>query len=183
MTRQLSVPGRQPMRILEVGAGTGAITAVIAEQLISGDFLDVVEMDHELAAIIRNQMDENSAMAVHREQIQVTEVDIRDFRPAAQYDLVISALPFNNFEPELTKAIFERLFSMTADTGQLVFFEYYGIRALKKYLSFGKFRKKEFDLPGYLCGLHQKSSLRAEFIFRNLPPAVAYMITFSRNQI
>src|SRR5699024_2548887 len=47
--RERPVPG-QPLRILEAGAGTGAITRGVADAMIPGDTADLVESNPEFAA-------------------------------------------------------------------------------------------------------------------------------------
>src|SRR5947209_17888970 len=56
--RALTRPMRRakpPRRILEVGPGTGAVTAVIVRCLKAGDALDIVEINPKFAEVIRQR--------------------------------------------------------------------------------------------------------------------------------
>ncbi|MBP1595477.1 MAG: translation initiation factor, partial [Acidobacteria bacterium] len=47
---------RSPVRVLEVGGGTGNITEVIAGALRPEDHLDVFEIDEELSRVLRRRL-------------------------------------------------------------------------------------------------------------------------------
>jgi len=56
LARALTTPlsqNRQPVNILELGAGTGAVTRFIAPLLDGHDRLDICEANRQLAAVVR----------------------------------------------------------------------------------------------------------------------------------
>src|SRR5512134_1777547 len=61
MTSELSLNYRRPAAVLEVGAGTGSITAEIVRYLAPGDRLDIYEIDRRFASLIRHRLKEDPA--------------------------------------------------------------------------------------------------------------------------
>ena len=74
-------------RILEVGAGTGSVTQELVKCLKPGDVLDLVELDKELADVLRK--------FGNHAQVEVHHASITDWKPSYQYDAMVVSIPFN----------------------------------------------------------------------------------------
>lgn len=86
---------RQPnLRSLDIGAGTGLLSLMIAQQN-QDCLIDAVEIDKEAAM----QASENINAADKASQVLVIHNDILHYRPAASYDIIFSNPPF--YENEL----------------------------------------------------------------------------------
>ncbi|MGI8951754.1 MAG: tRNA1(Val) (adenine(37)-N6)-methyltransferase [Chitinophagaceae bacterium] len=92
-------------RILDIGAGTGLLSLMIAQKNLTAK-IDAVEID-ESAAI---QSESNFAASPWKERLKIFRADIRDFnqlnnQPFNQYDLIITNPPFyeNDFKTENKK--------------------------------------------------------------------------------
>ena len=91
-----------PRRILEVGPGTGAVTAQIARDMRPDDQLTLVERNEEFvrspprAVAIRR-----SSHATHAIASSLVHSGVEDLPEDEPYDLIISGLPLNNFSVEL----------------------------------------------------------------------------------
>jgi ornithine lipid N-methyltransferase len=91
--------------LIELGAGTGPITRVLAERARSQCRVVVVERDHDFAGLLRERFGSLP-------NFEIVEGDARDLaamladRGIAQVDHVISGLPIPSFPLELRHALF-----------------------------------------------------------------------------
>ncbi len=140
--------------IVELGAGTGPITKVIAERARPDTKVIVLERDADFAAILRERF------AVHP-HFDVIEGDVRDLsamladRGIDRVDHIISGLPVPSFPKDF------RL-------------EYF--RVIKDVLAPGGGYNQITELALVYQGLYRKFFDEVKFIFepRNFPPAGAY---------
>src|SRR5437773_11233119 len=99
LARALTRPMRQtrkPRRILEVGPGTGAVTAEIVRQLKRGDLFDIVEINADFVACLGQRFAEEPDFRKRRAQSRVIHSPLQDVPGEHVYDFVISGLPLNN---------------------------------------------------------------------------------------
>ena len=78
-------------RVLDIGAGTGLLALMLAQRN-TGISIDAVEFDHDAA----KQASENVGASPWADRINIVEADIREFKAAHRYDLVITNPPFFN---------------------------------------------------------------------------------------
>src|SRR5438876_806992 len=60
---------RGPCRILEVGPGTGSVTAQILRALQPGDRVDLVELNTEFVNLLQKRLDDDSNFGRYRDQV------------------------------------------------------------------------------------------------------------------
>ncbi len=82
-----------PPRMLDIGAGTGLLSLMVAQQ--NEGSIDAIEIDTEAAT----QAAVNIAASPWNERINIITADLRDYKPAALYDVIFSNPPF--YENEL----------------------------------------------------------------------------------
>ncbi len=128
------IPAGKPRRILEVGPGTGAFTEAILEQLEDGDALHLVELNETFCAAL-----EQSVLSPHRVarpgvELVLHNASIADVDLEGAYDAIVCGLPFNNFTPSLAATIFDSMLRRLGPGGELAYFEYLGIRPLRRLL-------------------------------------------------
>ena len=113
----------RPISVLEVGAGTGVITAQILKSLGRGDRLDVYELNPRfyryLSRFLRGQ--DLQARGV---RCDLHNADIRAMSQSEQYDFIVSGLPFNSFDVRTVDEILEVLMNHLTGSGVLAYFEY-----------------------------------------------------------
>jgi phospholipid N-methyltransferase len=140
--------------IVELGAGTGPITRVLAEKARPGCRVLVLERDPDFCRLLRQRFGA-------RADFEIIEGDARDLagmlavRGIHQADHIISGLPVPSFPRELRHS----LFRVVAQT-------------LKPEGTFNQIT----ELPWVYLGFYRKYFEDVRFVFepRNLPPAGAY---------
>ncbi len=140
--------------LLELGAGTGPITRVIAERARPECRVVVVERDHDFAHLLRERFGD-------RPNVEVVEGDVRGLssilndRGVAQVDHVISGLPVPSFPEDLQQGLFREVRRILHPEGTFN-------QITELAWVYWKFYRRFFD--------------RVDFVFepRNLPPAGAY---------
>jgi phospholipid N-methyltransferase len=140
--------------IVELGAGTGPITQVLAQNARPGCHVLVLERDPDFCGLLRQRFGA-------RADFEIVEGDARDLagmlavRRIEQADHIVSGLPVPSFPPELRKS----LFRVVAQT-------------LKPEGTFNQIT----ELPWVYLGFYRRYFEDVRFVFepRNLPPAGAY---------
>jgi ornithine lipid N-methyltransferase len=140
--------------LLELGAGTGPITRVLAERARPDCRILVVERDGDFARLLRERFGS-------RVNLEVVEGDVRDLgsilacRGVSQVDHVISGLPVPSFPHDLQRSLFRDVRALLRPEGT-----YNQITELA--WVYWRFYRKFFE--------------QVDFVFepRNLPPAGAY---------
>lgn len=160
-------------RILEVGPGTGPFTKEILQTLRSGDEFHIVEINPVFAARLEEVMLEPFRKANPRITVQMHCKPIESASLEGMFDFIVCGLPFNNFPPKVVRSIFRRLMDLLKPGGELSYFEYAGVRAMKGPLVGQKGRKhlKAIGMTGKV--LRRKHSGRRKLVLGNVPPAVA----------
>jgi phosphatidylethanolamine/phosphatidyl-N-methylethanolamine N-methyltransferase len=174
--RALTKPLRQargPRRILEVGPGTGAVTAEIVRALKPGDTLDIVEINPKFVAVLQRRFAEEPLFQRCRDQARVIHAPLQDVPGAGIYDFMISGLPLNNFALGLVKEIFDSYRRLLRPTGILSYFEYLAIRDMKMPFVKGAERERLLQLSAYLDERLRNSQIAEDIVLWNVPPAVA----------
>lgn len=164
-----SMPMTKNQRILEVGAGTGAFTKEILGHLRDGDALHIVELnpafcEHLQLKVLDAFQKSNPAIEVTLHRIPIEDVEI-----AEKFDNIICGLPFNNFPLDLVQHHFEVMFNLLKEGSELAYFEYLGMRTLKRLFGTTKVRleakERIRDYKERMAARHGSTCT----VFRNLP--------------
>jgi phospholipid N-methyltransferase len=164
-------PKHDPVKILEVGAGTGAFTRELAKLLRPGDKLVVYEINDHFADVLRRRFGRNP-------QVEIVNAPIQQIERKPTFDFIVAGLPLNNFPPELVREILEALRGVAKQGATASFFEYVGIRRLKAPFV----RKAERDrlraVAGVVADFMRRHHIRSQFVLFNVPPAFARHLQF-----
>ncbi|WP_437205409.1 class I SAM-dependent methyltransferase [Planctomicrobium sp. SH664] len=128
---QQRVPGKS-LRILELGPGTGPVTAEICRVMQPGDTLDLVEVNDQFVQHLEHRFATEPDFQKVADRKLIFHGMVQQFSPAQPYDLIISGLPLNNFEVQDVRDILQLMGEWTKPGCRCSFFEYMGIRRLKK---------------------------------------------------
>lgn len=104
-------------RILIVGGGTGWILEEISQLRSSGLILDYVEVSSKMIDIAQKR-------EVGKNVVNFFNKSIQDFKPAAQYNVVITSFLFDNFEEKQCEAIFLIIHSYLEEGGNWLFCDF-----------------------------------------------------------
>lgn len=172
--------GAGPRRILEVGPGTGAVTRHIVRCLGPVDRLDIVEINDRFAAIVRELFEEEADFRRHAERCRVIHAPLQEVAGEGCYDFMISGLPLNNFPLGLVEEIFASYRRLLHPQGVLSYFEYAGIRGLKRRFVGAAERTRLDGLETYLGEMIRRHQIGEDLVLVNFPPAVARHMRFVR---
>jgi phospholipid N-methyltransferase len=140
--------------ILELGAGTGPITRVLAEKAHPDCRLVILERDADFARLLRERFQDQP-------NCDVVEGDVRDLpgilseRGISRADYVVSGLPVPSFPPDLQRDLFH---------------------GVKQFLAPGGSFNQITELPWVYWRFYRRFFNDVQFVFepRNIPPAGAY---------
>ena len=172
MTRTIR-ENKGPRRLLEVGPGTGSFTRPILGCLKPGDRFDIVEINPDFCQQLEQKTLThfrlmNPEIEVHLHQSPIESADI-----PGDYDHIVCGLPFNNFEPSLVRSIFRQMLELLAPGGDLCYFEYAAVRAIKAPLTASSTRKGLRRIEAHGRSMMRRHRGRRQIVFGNIPPAVA----------
>lgn len=159
------------LRILEVGAGTGSITEVIAGCLRSRDHLDAVELSKDMCTVLHQKFDSMP-------NVSVRCLSILDWQPEDQYDLIISTLPFTLFDVGMMASVIEHLKKLIKPNGILSYVAYVGGATLKKLFSWGEKGKEHAKKIAILKKLRKAYEIDKAIVWKNVPPIHVYHLQF-----
>lgn len=139
---------RRPQTIIELGAGTGAVSRIVAERMHPRSRLLAVEADTELYDVLRHRVPE----AVHGDVADLSA--LLDARGVSDVDLVLSGLPV----PSLPQAVNARVFGW--------------LQGLSGDVAFSQLTV----MPWVYAGLYRKLFRDVDFrlVPLNLPPGGVY---------
>jgi phospholipid N-methyltransferase len=140
--------------IVELGAGTGPITRVLADKAAPGCRVVVLERDPDFCRLLRERFQ-------GRSDFEIVEGDVRDLatiladRGIGQADYIVSGLPVPSFPRDLQDALF---------------------RVVRQVLKPDGTYNQITELPWVYWRFYRKYFEDVRFVFepRNLPPAGAY---------
>jgi phosphatidylethanolamine/phosphatidyl-N-methylethanolamine N-methyltransferase len=167
-----------PREILEVGPGTGAVTAQLVRKLKPVDRLTLVELNDDFVCHLQRRFETEPAFQAVADRTQILHKRLEDLPSQQHYQVIISGLPLNNFavdEVEQILSIFQRLLS---GGGTLSFFEYIAIRAAKAMVTTGKGRQRLRGIGEVMHRTLHGREIKRDWVWPNVPPAWVHHVRF-----
>jgi phosphatidylethanolamine/phosphatidyl-N-methylethanolamine N-methyltransferase len=164
-----------PARVLEVGAGTGRITALLAELLQADDHLDICEINPTFAARIETEVLVGAGVQRARREgrLRVLCCPAQTIRDPEGYDFIVSGLPFTAFATTLVREILLAVRHNLRPGGVFSYFEYVGLRRLNRMVSTGRSRQRIHRVSALLDRHIERHQFSRDTIWLNFPPAFA----------
>jgi phosphatidylethanolamine/phosphatidyl-N-methylethanolamine N-methyltransferase len=164
-----SIPNVPNKRILEVGCGTGAFTKEILKTLGDGDEFHIVELSKEFCDAIESSLliqfrNDNPKISVVLHNAPIEEAIIE-----GQFDAIICGLPFNNFPVKLVQHLFDVMFGFLKPNCELAYFEYLGMRGIKRLFGFPNIRRETKVRTIDIETRYVKQQGTQETVWRNIP--------------
>lgn len=144
--------------IVELGPGTGAFTQAIYEKIRPDTEYVLVERDPQFRALLHSRFptlpirEEATRLRQYLEELQLGKVDV-----------IVSGLPFANFQEEQRKAILDEVQAALAPGGMFITFQYT--------LQLQAELKARFP------------SVKVDFTLLNIPPAFIYICRNKQSDI
>lgn len=154
--RELVAEIVSPAVVVEVGAGTGAVSQVIEQRLCLASSAFYIERDPQLAAL--------AAAKVSNGRVRCLDaLDLDDHFDAASVDHVVCGLPWTNFDPAMQQRLLDCIIRLMRPDGTFSTFAYAHGLFLPRARRFAGLLEDRF------CSVRRSSP-----VLRNLPPAYVY---------
>jgi len=164
-----SIPNTSPKRVLEVGCGTGAFTKEILTKLQDGDAFHVVELSSDFSEAVENTLLQPFREKNPKIEVVLHNAPIEEAKLEGTFDSIVCGLPFNNFPLELVQHLFSVMFGLLTSGGELAYFEYLGMRKLKRIFGFSKIRHDTKQRTRDINNRFAQHSGSQTTVWRNLP--------------
>lgn len=171
MARPLRESANRPVRVLEIGPGTGAVTGHIIQAMGPDDTFDLVELNDTFAKLLTNRFETDAAWKNVADRSELHVCPIQDFKYTAPYDFIVSGLPLNNFPAALVDDIFKVYFELLAPGGVLSYFEYMYVRTIRKRIGKKVDRSRLSHIDATMNSYVEAHRFKRDSILLNLPPA------------
>jgi phosphatidylethanolamine/phosphatidyl-N-methylethanolamine N-methyltransferase len=167
-------------RILEVGPGTGAVTAHVIRDMRPDDHLTLVERNDRFVARLRERIAQDKSFQPIAGRVELIHAGIEQLPEDQPYDLIISGLPLNNFPVVLVEQIAAKLCRLLAAHGTLSFFEYVAVRKVKALVSRRDERERLTRIGRLLDDVLRASEVKRDMVLVNVPPAWVHHVRFKQ---
>ncbi|WP_051161746.1 methyltransferase [Nocardia brevicatena] len=159
--------------VAEVGGGTGSVTAAVIPLLTTCCRLDVVEANPRFADRLRLLAHSH---AEHAGRVTVYNTPIGRMRTARRYDVIISGLPFANFEPEQVDDIVSRYLELLRPGGVLTYFAYRGAAVARTLFSGRAQARRHRAVSEIMADYRRRYGVGSTTVWANLPPAEVFRL-------
>ncbi|MFD8320094.1 class I SAM-dependent methyltransferase [Kitasatospora purpeofusca] len=197
LVHALTVPAAsrpdRPLSVLEVGAGTGVVTRRLVRVLRAGDRLHVVEPNPRFAERLRTDEElarRGAGLGLRLSTCRVQDLpgcgpppagdgghdDGRSGAGAERYDVIVSGLPFTNFEPAEVRRILALYLELLVPGGELTYFGYLGTSAARMLSSGPRQSARHRAVVRLLRRFEEEYGLGSRVVWRNVPPARAHLL-------
>jgi len=163
---------RNPARILEVGPGTGSVTAEILRRLLPGDQLDVIEINPQFVNVLQRRFSKEWDFYRRRNQVRVLCGAVEELPGEGLYDYIVSGLPLNSFPVAQVRQIFQVYNRLLKPDGILTYYEYVWIRQLQSPFVNRRERRRLYRVGRVVGGYIRACQVRRQQVLINVPPAI-----------
>lgn len=163
-------------RILEVGAGTGAVTEAITAILGPRDTLLVVERNDAFAAHLGRRLAHEAAFRRCGDRIRLVHADVESLAGETGFDAVVSSLPFNNFTADEVRGHLRHFRELLLPGGRIAFYEYLWVRRIRLAFSGRAERERLRGVGRELAVAREASAGPSRIVWWNLPPALVHVL-------
>lgn len=167
-------PPDAPLSILESGAGTGAVSRVIAAHMREGDTVDFVESNPEFAGRLAELLETDPELSRVADQATVHGELVTELGTDRRYDVIISGLPFSNFTAAEVREILEYYSTVLRPGGHLSLFGYLYTKPVKAVVAPREKYLRQVQANWVLDEWVNRYGIDTERVLANVPPAWVY---------
>jgi phospholipid N-methyltransferase len=172
-----------PLRVLEVGPGTGAITAQIVRRLRAEDRFDLVELNEQFVRRLHERFANEAPFRLVAPRCRILHQRVEELAAGEPYDVIVSGLPLNNFSVADVQRILDVLVGLLRPGGTLSFFEYIGIRRARALVSGHQERARLRGIGAALDRLLAPYEIGRDAIWPNVPPAYVHHVRLPKDAV
>jgi phosphatidylethanolamine/phosphatidyl-N-methylethanolamine N-methyltransferase len=168
--------------ILEVGPGTGAVTARLVQLLRPDDRLTLVELNDDFIRHLNERFASEADFKAVRDRCHLVHSRLEDLDGAGHYDRIVSGLPLNNFASAEVQQILETFARLAKPGGILSFFEYVAVRKAKRLVSGRSERQRLNEIGDLLDTLSKQHGIHRDCVLLNVTPAWVHHVRFGNGE-
>ncbi|MFD7286525.1 class I SAM-dependent methyltransferase [Streptomyces sp. NPDC059863] len=181
LARALAAPladrAGRPRAVLEVGAGTGAVSRVLADLLGPEDTLDLVESNPRFARVLQADLRTDPRLAVLGERVGLIAAPVQELDPSARYDVIVSGLPFTNFHPDEVSDLLARYLTALRPGGRLTYFGYRATTRLRAVFGSSRSLARHSGVVHVLDSFQRAHAVDCRTVWGNVPPARVWQLS------
>lgn len=176
ITPLISRKSRKPLRILELGPGTGSVTVPILESMQAGDELVVCEINHRFMSALKERLSENQHYLRIQDKVKFFCCPMQDLPEAGHFDVIVCAIPFSNLDLGTVQGIFTKLRRMSHEETVMTFYEYIALRSIGKVVSPPKNRERLKQIDSFFENIFSNHLTDRIRIYLNVLPIHVYTL-------
>lgn len=160
----------RPLKVLELGPGTGSVTMKILEDMGKDDELTVCEINPTFMATLKRNLSQNEHFRRHHERVKFFTCAAQALPEDTRFDVIVCALPFLNFDPAVVQDIFAKLERLSSSHAVLTYYEYIGLRKIGLAFASPERKRRLRALESFYSRLSSVWHLSEKKIWRNVTP-------------
>jgi phospholipid N-methyltransferase len=168
--------GDQGRSILEVGAGMGAITKRLLQNMRDDDQLLICEINPRFVRRLKQRLEDNPCYQKHSKRIEFFEGPIQELQRKHKFDVIVCSLPFLNFNRPLVEEIFKKLEEFSTPATVMTYYEYTGLRQIAKHATPAPNRHRIKEIENFFKEQLPKKRANKKLVWLNLPPVRVYTL-------
>jgi phospholipid N-methyltransferase len=180
LARALTEPVRaqvpRPLAVLEVGAGTGAVTRTLISALPRAGRLDIVEANPRFAGRLRRLVTTHPDLAARHAQVTVHQACVEQLDNDQRYDVIVSGLPLTNFTPAQVERIMARYLELLHPGGTLTYFAYLGTRTARALTASRAEARRHAAVDEIMAAYQHTYATGRWTVWGNVPPAYVWQL-------
>jgi phospholipid N-methyltransferase len=176
ITPLLSRKSRKPLKILELGPGTGSVTVPILENMQAGDELVVCEINHRFMEALQERLSKNQHYLRIQDRVEFYCCPMQELPETERFDVIVCAIPFSNLDLGTVQEIFSKLRRMSHEETVMTFYEYMGLRSIGKVVSPQKRRERLKQIDSFFNSIYSNHLCDKIKVYLNVLPIHIYTL-------
>jgi len=162
-----------PRRILELGAGKGAITRIICQSLRADDHLDVIEINSCYCAELSKKFNQLIFPNVH-----IHCIDALSFKPNTFYDFIICTIPLTTMDNDNLALLLNHLKVLAHPGTYCSYVQYRFLFTARRYMTYGVNRRLLAQREAMIEKFKKQYFVKTVSIIKNVPPIYVHHLKF-----
>lgn len=176
ITPLMSRTTRRPLRILELGPGTGSVTLPILNNMQPGDDLTICEINPRFLEVLKTRLSNHPAYSARKEHVRFFGCAVQQLPVEEKFDVIVCAIPFLNLELAGVEEIFAKLRGLSHSETVMTYYEYIGLRQIGMVLSPPQRRTRLRQINSFFLEVFKSHLVRKFSVYLNVLPINIYML-------